>query len=72
MRGKGRREGREAAIRRYQYWRDIISKEDRENIDKSLEARKDLIKHNMPNMAKKIEKMLRQEYPSIPNEAFDL
>lgn len=68
---RGARGRKTAAMRRYGFWRDIISKEDRESIDASLSARKTLLEHGYESMAKRIEKMLRQEFPSIPDEAFD-
>jgi hypothetical protein len=57
---------------RYKHWNDIISAEDRECIDRSLHARKSLLKGGFDNMADKIEKMLKQEFPGLPREAFKI
>ena len=66
--GNGRKS---AARRRYEFWLEIIGKEDRESVLDSLRARKMLSEDGFNHMADRIEKKLRQDFPSIPKEAFD-
>jgi len=55
----------------YQCWKSRLSREDRNTIKTCLKKRKYLLDNGYESMAKKIEKMLKQEFPSIPEEAFN-
>jgi len=49
-----------------------VKQDELDDIAKSLEAMKMLLDNGHKNMAERISKMLKQEFPSIPSEIFDI
>ena len=55
-----------------QKWELGVSREVWESVKCSIRSRRTLFQQGMPTMAKKIERMLRDEFPDIPEEIFEL
>ena len=60
------------ALTPVQRWELSVSMEVWESVKCSIRSRRTLFEQGMPAMAKKIERMLRQEFPDIPEEMFEL